>query len=175
MWFFYFYIFESYISLYPPIVYQSSKRDMYSQHFWKIAVYFIERSILLTEKDVFRLVTSVGQEENSESPWGIEPQTDGFHAPMLYHWATETLRWARSLRSSYNSRSAYCNVDGVSNVDGVMFVIRIREMVSFELCQEIKKDFFPCPTLVTRRKTSFSIYLPNSKLTISISPYTVNI
>ena len=71
-----FYIFGSWISLYPPIVYQSSKRDMYSQRFWKIAVYFIERSILLTEKDVFRLVTSVGQEENSESPWGIEPQTD---------------------------------------------------------------------------------------------------
>ena len=41
---------------------------MYSQHFRKIAVYFIERSILLTEKDVFRLVTSVGQRENSESP-----------------------------------------------------------------------------------------------------------
>ena len=63
----------------------------------------------------------------------------------------------------------------ISNVDGVMFVIRIREMVSFERCQEIKKDFFPCPTLVTRRKTSFSISLPSSKLTISISLYTVNI
>ena len=63
----------------------------------------------------------------------------------------------------------------ISNVDGVMFVIRIREMVSFELCQEIKKDFFPCPTLVTRRKTSFSISLPSSNLTISISLYTVNI
>ena len=33
----------------------------------------------------------------SESPWGIEPQTFGFHAPMLYHWATETLRWTRSI------------------------------------------------------------------------------
>ena len=33
----------------------------------------------------------------------------------------------------------------ISNVDGVMFVIRIREMVSFELCQEIKKDFFRVP------------------------------
>ena len=29
-------------------------------------------------KMFFRLVTSVGQRKNSESPWGIEPQTFGF-------------------------------------------------------------------------------------------------
>ena len=33
------------------------------------------------KKDVFRLVTSVGQRKNSESPRGIEPQTYGFRAP----------------------------------------------------------------------------------------------
>ena len=33
----------------------------------------------------FRLVTSVGQRKNSESPWGIEPQTFGFPTLMLYH------------------------------------------------------------------------------------------
>ena len=27
------------------------------------------------EKDIFRLVTSVGQKKNSESPRGIQPQT----------------------------------------------------------------------------------------------------
>ena len=48
------------------------------------------------EKDFFCLVTSVGQRKNSESPWGIEPQTFRFHALMLYHWATETPWWARS-------------------------------------------------------------------------------
>ena len=37
------------------------------------------------EKDVFRLVTNVGQRKNSESSWGIEPQTFRFRAPMLYH------------------------------------------------------------------------------------------
>ena len=47
------------------------------------------------KKDVFRLVTSVGQRKNSESPWGMEPQTLGFRAPMLYHWAIKTLQWAR--------------------------------------------------------------------------------
>ena len=35
----------------------------------------------------FRLVTSVRQRKNSESPWGIEPQTFRFHALML-HFAT---------------------------------------------------------------------------------------
>ena len=37
------------------------------------------------EKRFFRLITSVGQRKNSESPRGIEPQTFGFRAPMLYH------------------------------------------------------------------------------------------
>ena len=41
------------------------------------------------EKDVFCLVTSVGQRKKAEYPWGIEPQTFGFCAPMLYRWATE--------------------------------------------------------------------------------------
>ena len=35
------------------------------------------------EKDVFRLITSVGRRKNSEFPWGIEPQTFGFRAPIL--------------------------------------------------------------------------------------------
>ena len=37
------------------------------------------------KKIFFRLVTSVGQRKNSESPLGIEPQTFGFRAPILYH------------------------------------------------------------------------------------------
>ena len=37
------------------------------------------------KKDVFRLVTSVGQRKNSESPQRIEPQAFGFRALMLYH------------------------------------------------------------------------------------------
>ena len=37
------------------------------------------------EEDVFRLVTSVGQIKNSESPRGKEPQAFGFRALMLYH------------------------------------------------------------------------------------------
>ena len=47
------------------------------------------------EIDVF--LSCVRQRENSESPWGIKPQAFGFRAPMLYHWATETPQWARSI------------------------------------------------------------------------------
>ena len=36
-------------------------------------------------KYFFRLITSVGQRNNSEFSRGIEPQTFGFRAPMLYH------------------------------------------------------------------------------------------
>ena len=55
-------------------------------------------SRLVLEKGVFRVVTSVGQRKNSESR---------FRVPMLYHWATETLRWARYItkfiwRASYS-------------------------------------------------------------------------
>ena len=44
----------------------------------------------------------------------------------------------------------------ISNVDGVMFVIRIREMVSFELGKEIEKDVFLFVTSEGKRKTSES-------------------
>ena len=52
---------------------------------------FISASLSLLEKYVFCLITSVGQRKNSGFLLGIEPQTFGFHALMLYHWATETL------------------------------------------------------------------------------------
>ena len=57
---------------------------------------FYARSILW-RKMYFWLVTSVKQKKNSESPWGIKPQTFGFHNLMLFHWATETLWWARPI------------------------------------------------------------------------------
>ena len=50
------------------------------------------------KKDVFCLVTSMGQRKNSEFPWGIEPLTFGFCTVMLYHWArvNQTLRLSES-------------------------------------------------------------------------------
>lgn len=34
------------------------------------------------------------------SPWGINPQTVGFHTLKLYQWDSETLQWAEPLQSS---------------------------------------------------------------------------
>ena len=48
--------------------------------------YFMgDKLLLLSGKDVFRLVTSVGQRKNFGSLGEIEPQTFGCSAPMLYH------------------------------------------------------------------------------------------
>ena len=30
--------------------------------------------------------------------WGIEPQIFGFRIAILYHWATKTLQWVRSIK-----------------------------------------------------------------------------
>ena len=62
------------------------------------------------EKDVFRLVTSVGQRKKSEFPWVIEPQTFGFRARMLYHWATETKVSAEFEGLRFNSSWGIKNV-----------------------------------------------------------------
>ena len=77
-------------------------------------------TIIKIKKDVIRLVTSVGQRKNSESPWGIKPQNFGFRASMLYHWAAETLRRARSITKFIWHAS--CSTARISNVDSVMFV-----------------------------------------------------
>ena len=64
----------------------------------------------------------------------------GFVAPMLYHWAKETLRWARSITKS--TWHASCMLPGSATLIASRFIIRIREMVSSELGKEIEKDVF---------------------------------
>ena len=64
--------------------------------------YFPEKSslslnkYLMKRKIFFVFSQSWDKGKNSESPWGIKPQAFRFHSPMLYQWARETLRWARS-------------------------------------------------------------------------------
>ena len=53
--------------------------------------------IVVLEKAIFLLATSVKQSKYFESSWRIELQTSEFLALMLYHWATETLRWAKCI------------------------------------------------------------------------------
>ena len=53
--------------------------------------------IVVLEKAILLLATSVKQSKYFESSWGIELQTSEFLALMLYHWATETQRWAKCI------------------------------------------------------------------------------
>ena len=66
------------------------------------------------EKDVFRLVTSVGQRKTSESPWGIELQT--FRAPSLSHRDHHEVHMSRVLHTARTR-----NVDSVTT-DNFFFI-----------------------------------------------------
>ena len=87
-----FIFFEALIRLYPRVACYRIKKICVQSTLLESCLTFY-----LAKYTVFRHVTSVRQRENSESPWGIEPQTFKFRALMLYYWATETLQWARSI------------------------------------------------------------------------------
>ena len=74
------------------------------------------------------------QRKNAEFPGGIEPQTFGFRAPMLYHWATETM------------------VSEVYYEVLMKQVLYTWEMVNFELVKDIKKEVFHLIASVGQRK-----------------------
>ena len=94
------------------------------------------------EKDVFRHFTSEGERKNSDSPRGNEPQSSD--APPLSRIDFTVSDVHYEVRVTHVLHTAR-----ISNVDSVMFVIRIREMVSFELGKEIKKDVFRLVMSVT--------------------------
>ena len=64
---------------------------------------------------------------------------------------------------------AYCK-DAMCNVDSVMFVSRIREMASFELGKEIKKDVFRLVMSVGQGKGNILYYhgFANQKILFGI-------
>ena len=100
------------------------------------------------EKDVFRLVMSVGQRKDSESPRGIEiPRSDALPLSLRDSTVSEVYYEFHMTRVLHTR---------ISNVDSVMFINRIREMVSFELGKEIEKDVFRLVTSVGQRKNSES-------------------
>ena len=55
------------------------------------------------------------------------------------------------------------NTARISNVDSIMFVIRLKEMVSFEFSMEIEKDDF---CLVTSMEQKEKILSPHEELNI---------
>ena len=86
---------------------------------------------MLAEKDVSLVLSRAWDKEKILSPHGgIEPQTHGIHAPMLY---TEPQRL-------YGERGLICcevlmkrvqHTARIGNIDRVMFVNSIREKVRF--------------------------------------------
>ena len=60
------------------------------------------------QKDVCRLVTSVGYRKNSESPWGNEPQTFWIPRSDVLPLRNRLYGERGLLRSSYDVRLAYC-------------------------------------------------------------------
>ena len=69
-----------------------------------------------------------GMLKNYESPWGIGPQTFGFRAPMLYHWATETLWWAR-FTTKFICHASYILLGSSMSIASCLWI----EYVSYEL------------------------------------------
>ena len=98
----------------------------------------------------------MGQRKDSESSWRIKPQIFAFRAPMLYHWASETPQWARAIMKFMWHMSCILLASAMS-IAG-FFVDR------FLMGTQI---FFYVPQS-WQTKTSFSIFLPSSKLTISL-------
>ena len=99
------------------------------------------------EKDVLRIVTSIGQRKTLSS-----------HEESNLRPSYSTLRCSTNdephverglLRSSYDTRPAYCYDQ---QFNSVMFVNGIKEMASFELGKEIEKGVFRRVTSVGLRK-----------------------
>ena len=95
------------------------------------------------EKDFFRHFTSMGERKNSESPWGIKPQTFGFRARMPYHWATETKVSAESegLRfdSSWGLRSYSFSL--VREKKKNIFLYFFTELKTYQISYSIYKHY----------------------------------
>ena len=102
-----------------------------------------------TKKDVFCLVTSAGQGKNFESPWEIQ---------ILCSDALPLSHRDSTVREVYYKvyLTPVLNTTRISNVDSIMFVHRIREIVSFELSKETKKDVFCLVTSAGQGKNSDS-------------------
>ena len=73
----------------------------------------------------------MGQRYNSEFPRGVKPQTFGFCTLMLNHLATESMM----SKACYEICMRHIRI---SDVDSIMLVSKIRQMVSFELSNEIE-------------------------------------
>ena len=107
------------------------------------------------EKDVLHILIIVWRWKKVLSlhgEWNLRPSDSAkVRAPMLYHWATETLQWVHTAR--------------ISNVDRVMFVNRNKRENRSAESEGLRFDsswglrIFSSSHTMIRRKTSFSRFL----------------
>ena len=111
--------------------------------------------------DVFSCpVLSKGKRKNCKFPWGIEPQTFKFHAPMLHHWATQNLR-RRGTPSLESNVTCIPRAARIGNVESLVWFHQIIEMVNFKLGSKIKMDV--CSSCFHHFCLSYSLHLSAHK------------
>ena len=128
----------------------------------------------------FRLVASVGQRKNSESPWGIEPQTCGFRKKTSLSISLPSSKLTFSRSSIYSLyASDIADPSSIQDACHMNFIIDLahrrvsvaqwleHRSTESEGLSEGTQNFFFVPRSWQDEKTSFSISLPSSKLTIS--------
>ena len=130
----------------------------------------------------FRLVASVGQRKNSESPRGIEPQTCGFRKKTSLCISLPSSKLTFSRSSIYNlyafdtadpsSMQDACHMNFEFVIDLAHRRVSVAQWLEHRSAEseglsEGTQNFFFVPRSWQDENTSFSISLPSSKLTIS--------
>ena len=128
----------------------------------------------------FRLVANVGQRKNSESPWGIELQTCGFRKKTSLSISLPSSKLTFSRSYIYNLYAFdIADPSSIQDACHMNFIIDLahrrvsvaqwleHRSAESEGLSEGTQNFFFVPRSWQDEKTSFSISLPSSKLTIS--------
>ena len=95
-------------------------------------------------KDVFSSCHERGTKKKFWVPMRNRTSDLRICAPMLYHWATKTLRWAK-LRSSNDTRPAYCKDQSKSKEQSPRLVTRRKNiflnlLISYHLYFSVKNE-----------------------------------
>ena len=119
------------------------------------------------EKDVLHILIIVWRWKKVLSPheeWNLRPSDSAkVRAPMLYHWATETLQWVRFI-TNFIWHTSCILLGSAMSIESCLW-IEIRERIGarnpkvWGSIPHGDSEFFLCPTLVIRQKTSFSRFL----------------
>ena len=102
----------------------------------------------MTEKDVLRLVTSMGQRKNPDSHEELDLPSRSDALPLSHSNFTVS-----EVYYKVHMTCVPCTAT-INDVNSVMFVNKIREMINFELDNELEKDIFRLFMSMRQRKNS---------------------